>query len=312
MTLTQLKYILAVERCHNFAQAARECFVTQPTLSMQIAKLEDYLQVIIFDRSASPTKPTALGKKVLEMAREVIHRSDALEELARSVRQEVAGEFSLAVIPTLAPYLLPHFVEKFRQSWPKVQLRLFEHQTDEIAAMLREDKLDAGILATPLELKDIKEDVLFHEGFQLLFSPGHPLLKEKEVREQDLKIEEAWLLKEGHCLRSQVLQLCRPAKVLVDRGVFFEGGSIETLVNLLESMPGFTVVPELAIPHLSKDIQKRLRPLKGKRPVREISLVTGPFALKASITMALKKTLLEALPVGVENSKKDRVLDISG
>ena len=146
MTLTQLKYILAVERCHNFAQAARECFVTQPTLSMQIAKLEDYLQVIIFDRSANPTKPTALGKKVLEMAREVIHRSDALEELSRSVRQEVAGEFSLAVIPTLAPYLLPHFVEKFRQAWPKVQLRLFEYQTDEIAAMLREDKLDAGIL----------------------------------------------------------------------------------------------------------------------------------------------------------------------
>lgn len=312
MTLTQLKYILAVERCHNFAQAARECFVTQPTLSMQIAKLEDYLQVIIFDRAATPTKPTALGKKVLEMAREVIHRSDALEELARSVRQEVAGEFNLAVIPTLAPYLLPHFVEKFRQAWPKVQLRLFEYQTDEIAAMLREDKLDAGILATPLDLKDIKEDVLFHEGFQLLFSPGHPLLKEKEVREQDLKIEEAWLLKEGHCLRSQVLQLCRPAKVLVDRGVFFEGGSIETLVNLLESMPGFTVVPELAIPHLSKDIQKRLRPLKGKRPVREISLVTGPFALKASITNALKKTLLEALPAGVETSKKDRVLDIGG
>lgn len=312
MTLTQLKYILAVERCHNFAQAARECFVTQPTLSMQIAKLEDYLQVIIFDRAATPTRPTALGKKVLEMAREVMHRSDALEELARSVRQEVAGEYSLAVIPTLAPYLLPHFVEKFRQAWPKVQLRLFEYQTDEIVAMLKEDKLDAGILATPLAVKDIQEDVLFHEGFQLLFSPGHALLKEKEVREQDLKIEEAWLLKEGHCLRSQVLQLCRPAKVLVDRGVFFEGGSIETLVNLLESMAGFTVVPELAVPHLSKEGQKRLRPLKGKRPVREISLVTGPFALKASITAALKTTLLECLPSTLqEASKKDRVLEIS-
>lgn len=312
MTLTQLKYILAVERCENFAQAARECFVTQPTLSMQIHKLEDYLQITIFDRSTSPVSPTTQGKKVLAMAREIIHRSDALEEMARNVRQEVGGEFSLGVIPTLAPYLLPIFVENFRQKWPKVHLRLYEFQTDEIVHMLREDKLDAAILATPLDFKDIAEERLFHEGFQLLFSPGHPLLKEKEIREQDLKIEEAWLLKEGHCMRAQVLQLCRPLRPTSDKGVFFEGGSIETLVNLLESMHGFTVVPELAIPHLSKDIQKRLRPLKGRRPVREISLITGPFALKASITKALKEVVLASLPKELlVTSKKDQVLDIN-
>lgn len=312
MTLTQLKYILAVERCQNFAQAARECFVTQPTLSMQIHKLEDYLQVTIFDRSTSPVSATGLGAKILLMAREIIHRSDALEEMARNVRQEVGGIYNLGVIPTLAPYLLPLFVENFRNAWPKVHLRLYEFQTDEIVQMLREDKLDAGILATPLDLKDIQEEKIFHEGFQLLFSPGHPMLKEKDIREQDLKLEEAWLLKEGHCLRAQVLQLCRPSKMTTDKGVFFEGGSIETLVNLLESMDGFTVVPELAIPHLSKDIQKRLRPLKGKRPVREISLITGPFALKNSITEALKTTLVNSLPKEIlKISKKDNVLDIS-
>lgn len=310
MTLTQLKYILAVERCHNFAQAARECFVTQPTLSMQIQKLEDYLQVTIFDRSVTPVRPTALGKKVLLMARDVIHRSDALEELARSTRQEVGGEYSLAIIPTLAPYLLPVFVEAFQTAWPKVQLRLFEYPTDEIVGLLREDKIDAGILATPLEYKDIQEDVLFYESFQLLFSPGHPLLKEKEVREQDLKIDEAWLLKEGHCLRGQMLQLCRPRNSVLEKSVFFEGGSIETLVNLLQTMHGFTVIPELAIPHLSPAIQKRLRPLKGKRPVREISLVTGPFALKASITQALKGSLLKSLPKQLTQTKKDLVLSI--
>jgi LysR family hydrogen peroxide-inducible transcriptional activator len=310
MTLTQLKYILAVERCHNFAQAARECFVTQPTLSMQIQKLEDYLQVTIFDRGVTPVRPTALGKKVLLMAREVIHRSDALEELARSTRQEVSGEFNLAVIPTLAPYLLPLFVEKFRTKWPKVQLRLFEYQTDEIVSMLKEDKLDAGILATPLDIKDIKEEVLFHEGFQLLFSPGHQLLKEKEIREQDLKIEEAWLLKEGHCLRAQVLHLCGTRLSNQERAVFFEGGSIETLVNLLQSMTGFTVVPELAIRHLSPEIQKRLRPFKGKRPVREISIISGPFALKNSIAKALKEVLVTNLPKELTQSKKDLILPI--
>lgn len=310
MTLTQLKYILAVERCHNFAQAARECFVTQPTLSMQIQKLEDYLQVTIFDRSVTPVRPTALGKKVLVMAREVIHRSDALEELARSTRQEVSGEFNLAVIPTLAPYLLPLFVEKFRTQWPKVQLRLFEYQTDEIVAMLKEDKLDAGILATPLDIKDIKEELLFHEGFQLLFSSGHPLLKAKEIREQDLKIEEAWLLKEGHCLRAQVLHLCGTKLSNKERAVFFEGGSIETLVNLLQSMTGFTVVPELAIKHLSPEIQKRLRPFSGRRPVREISMVSGPFALKNSISKALKQVITTHLPIELTRSKKDLILPI--
>ncbi len=311
MTLTQLKYILAVDRCRNFAQAARECFVTQPTLSMQIAKLEDYLQVIVFDRGVTPVRPTTLGKKVLAMAREVIHRSDALEELARSTRQEVAGEFNLAIIPTLAPYLLPLFVENFRTAWPKVQLHIHELQTDEIVAMLREDKLDAALLATPLSMRDIKEEPLFNEGFQLLFSNGHPLLKEKEIREQDLRLEEAWLLKEGHCLRSQVLQLCRASKTNEERAVFFEGGSIETLVNLLQRMDGFTVVPELAVAHFSGETQKRLRPLKGKRPVREISLVTGPFALKNSIADALRQTLLDSLPAEIlANSKKDRVLEI--
>ncbi len=311
MTLTQLKYILAVDRCRNFAQAARECFVTQPTLSMQIQKLEEYLQVTIFDRSVNPVRTTAVGKRILALARDVMHKSDALEELARSTRQEIAGDFSLAIIPTLAPYLLPYFVENFRTAYPKVQLHLYEHQTDEIIALLREDKLDAALLATPLELKDIREEVLFYEGFQLLFSQGHELLKLKEVREDQLKLEEAWLLKEGHCLRAQVLQLCRPKMANVDRSVYFEGGSIETLVNLLNSMPGFTVVPDLAVAHLSADAKKRLRPVKGKRPVREVSLVSGPFALKTSITEALATTIRKALPAELLNlTKRDSVLEI--
>lgn len=310
MTLTQLKYILAVERCQNFAQAARECFVTQPTLSMQIHKLEDYLQVTVFDRSTSPVSPTTLGKKVLQMAREIVHRADALEEMARNVRQEVAGEYNLGVIPTLAPYVLPIFVEKFRQTYPKVHLRIFEHTTDDIIARLREDKLDAGLLATPLMEKDITEHPLFHESFGLLFSPGHELLGESEIREQSLKMDEAWLLKEGHCLRTQMLQLCRPSRGPFERAVHFEGGSIETLVNLLESMSGFTVVPELAVPHFSKDVQKRVRPFKGNTPVREVSLVTGPFALKASITKALEKTIKETLPKGLQLRKKANVIEV--
>lgn len=309
MTLTQLKYILAVERCHNFAQAARECFVTQPTLSMQIHKLEDYLQVTIFDRNANPTRPTALGQKVLDMAREVVRRSDGLEDLARSVRNEISGEYNLGVIPTLAPSLVPLFVGEFQSKYPKVQLRLYEHQTDELIRLLQEDKLDGGLCAGPLGLKGLQEDVLFYEPFQLLFSPNHPLLKHKEIPETQLKIEDAWLLREGHCLRTQVLQLCQP-KITSDRSLHFEGGSLETLVHLLRSMPGFTVLPELTVDQLGSEDSKRLRPFKGQRPVREISLVTGPFGVKASITKAVADTIRASVPKLLLKKGRSEVLDV--
>ncbi len=303
MTLTQLKYILAVERCQGFVQAARECHITQPTLSMQVQKLEDYLQLVIFDRAVSPVRPTAEGKRILEMAREVVHRADALEEAARGARQEVAGEFRLGVIPTLAPYLLPLFMADFAKRCPRVRLHVYEFQTDEIMERLREDKLDAGLLATPLEAKDLREEPLFYEPFSLLFSPGHQLLKQEAVREEDLSLDEAWLLKEGHCLRAQALQLCQ-AGTSADRPVSFEGGSLETLVRLVEEGRGFTVLPELAAQRLGAPEKKRLRPWKGKRPVREISLVTGPFALRHAIQRALKDCLISHLPA--ELQKKNR------
>jgi LysR family hydrogen peroxide-inducible transcriptional activator len=158
MTLTQLNYIIAVDRCRNFAQAAKECFVTQPTLSMQIQKLEDYLQIIIFDRSKSPVEPTPMGRRVLENARKVMQGAQELEELSKSLRGEVSGEFLLAVIPTLAPYVLPLFVQKFVEEFPHVELKIFENQTDEIIKLLKEGKIDGAILATPLEVKEISEE----------------------------------------------------------------------------------------------------------------------------------------------------------
>ncbi len=181
MTLTQLNYILAVDRCRNFAQAARECFVTQPTLSMQIQKLEDYLQIIIFDRSKTPVEPTPMGKKVLKYAQKVMGAANELEELGKSLRGEVSGEFILAIIPTLAPYILPLFVNKFLDKYPDVELKIYEYQTDEIIRFLREGKIDGAILATPLEEKDINERPLFLEPFSVFFSPAHALLKKKQI-----------------------------------------------------------------------------------------------------------------------------------
>lgn len=296
MTLTQLNYIVAVDRCRNFAQAAKECFVTQPTLSMQIQKLEDYLQIIIFDRSKSPIEPTPMGKKVLDNARKVIQGAQELEELSKSLRGEVAGEFLLAVIPTLAPYILPLFVQKFLEEFPKVELKIFEYQTDEIIRLLKEGKIDGAILATPLEEKEITEEHLFFEPFKIFFSPDHELLKKKNIDESLLDVSEAWLLKEGHCLRSQALKLCQFNKGDKLRHLYFEAGSLETLINMVKASRGFTVLPYLACLNLSVNDQKSLKDFKNLVPVRDISFVTGPLSMKKSIEKAIAKVIIKNVP----------------
>lgn len=311
MTLTQLNYILAVDRCRNFAQAARECFVTQPTLSMQIHKLEDYLQIQVFDRNKTPVEPTPMGKKVLEYARKVMHHSQALEELSRSLRGEVAGEYILAVIPTLAPYILPLFVGEFVKKYPKVELKIFEYQTDEIIRYLKEGKIDGAILATPLEVKELTEDHLFNEPFKVFFSPDHVLLKKKSIDQKELDLSEAWLLKEGHCMRTQALQLCQVKKEGAGKNLFFEGGSLETLINMVKSTKGFTVLPYLATLTLSKSDRELQRDFKSQVPVREISFVTGPMSMKTSIKDALQKVVLSVIPKELKKtSSKSEVISI--
>lgn len=296
MTLTQLNYILAVDRCRNFAQAAKECFVTQPTLSMQIQKLEDYLQIIIFDRSKTPVSPTPMGLKVLDYARKIIQNSKDLEELSRSIRGEVSGEFILAVIPTLAPYVLPMFIKDFINEFPKVELKVFEQHTGEITRMLEEGKIDAAILAAPLGLKNISEQHLFYEPFKIFLSSDHVLLKKKALDEKDLNLSEAWLLKEGHCLRNQALQLCHTQKENQESRLFFEGGSLETLINMVKSSYGFTVLPYLATRHFSPNDKKLVRDFKNHIPVRDICFVTGPMSLKKSIEKALVSSILKNVP----------------
>jgi LysR family hydrogen peroxide-inducible transcriptional activator len=296
MTLTQLNYILAVDRCRNFAQAARECFVTQPTLSMQVHKLEDYLQIQIFDRTKTPVEPTPMGKRVLAYARNVMRESQALEELSRSLRGEIAGEYILAVIPTLAPYILPLFVSAFTQKYPEVELKIYEYQTDEIIRSLKDGKIDGAILAVPLEVKELTEEHLFHEPFQIFLHPGHALLKKKTIDEKELNLSEAWLLKEGHCLRAQALQLCQVKKEGSSKNLFFEAGSLETLINMVKSTRGFTVLPYLATLTLSQKDRELLRDFKSQVPVRDISFVTGPLSMKTSIKDALIKVLSTSLP----------------
>ena len=310
MTLTQLNYIIAVDRCRNFAQAAKECFVTQPTLSMQIQKLEDYLQIIVFDRSKTPVEPTPMGKKVLEYARKVMTNAQQLEELSKSLRGEVKGEFILSVIPTLAPYILPLFVQKFVQEYPEVELKIYENQTDEIIRLLKDGKIDGAILAAPLEVKELTEEHIFYEPFKIFLSPEHELLKKKTVDEKELNLGEAWLLKEGHCLRAQALQLCKVQKTSDNKHLFFEAGSLETLINMVKSSRGFTVLPYLATTNLSDKDTKLLKDFKNAVPVRDICFVTGPHSMKKSVEKALMKVITKNIPKELKKTSGAEVLGI--
>ncbi|PIP94909.1 MAG: DNA-binding transcriptional regulator OxyR [Bdellovibrio sp. CG12_big_fil_rev_8_21_14_0_65_39_13] len=304
MSLSQIEYALAVNRFRNFKKAADYCHVTQPTLSMQLQKFEEQIGIILFDRSKSPTVPTLEGERVLEQAQIVIRDYHKMLELARGSDQQVEGDFHLAVIPTMAPYVVPLFVGKFMVDFPKVNLIITEMQTEVIIEALDRDEIDAGLMATPLKRDNLIEKVLFYEPFMLFLSPLHALLKKTKIKDNDLVPEEIWLLSEGHCFRNQVLSVCdlrvpKSKKV----GVSFESGNLETLKQMVMKSGGYTLLPQLATDQLSTAAKKQLRPFQAPIPTREVSLVYSRSFLKEKIVNALEKTIIEALPIEMRNLK---------
>ena len=302
MTLTQLEYILAVNKFRHFGKAARSCFVTQPTLSMQLQKLEDELGVVIFDRSKSPILATSEGERIIDQARVIIREEKRLLDLVRQAKDELAGEFRLAVIPTLSTYILPLFLQNFIEKHPKLDLIIEEAKTEEIVAMLGEDEMDAGLLVTPLNDDTLIERVLFYEPFYLFVAPEHSLAKRKKVREDDLDLKEIWLLNKGNCFRDQVLNICSESKKEDEIGgnIRFESGNLETLKNMVLTSSGYTVLPHLAVGQLSSQKRKLIREFHPPVPTREVSLVYARSVLKERVINALEETILKRLPKALE------------
>ena len=302
MTLTQLAYILAVNKFRHFGKAAKSCFVTQPTLSMQLQKLEDELGVVIFDRSKSPILATPEGERIINQARVVIREEKRLLDLVQQSKDELAGEFRLAVIPTLSTYILPLFLQEFIQKHPKLDLIIEETKTEEIVGMLAEDQMDAGLLVTPLNDEALIERALFYEPFYLFVAPEHPLAKRKKIREDDLDLKEIWLLNKGNCFRDQVLNICSERKEEQEVGgsIRFESGNLETLKNMVLTSSGYTVLPHLAVSQLSAQRRKLIREFQPPVPTREVSLVYARSVLKERVIDALEETILEKLPRALE------------
>ncbi|MFQ5446828.1 MAG: hydrogen peroxide-inducible genes activator [Saprospiraceae bacterium] len=293
MNIQQLEYILAVEEHESFSKAAEARFISQPALSMMVQKLEEELDVRIFDRSKQPILPTDAGKAIIEQARTVLVEISRLHEITRHQKEAIEGSLRIGIIPTLAPYLLPLFLSSFLRKYPMVHLIIFEYTTENIVEYLRKRKLDMGLLVTPLTHSFLHEIPLFNERFYVY---SHDELEKEYLLPEDINPDELWLLEEGHCLRSQIANLCELRKKPASQ-LEFEAGSIDTLIKMVDHQSGVTIVPELAALTLSEKQKNRLRPFAPPVPAREVSLVTHRDFVKKRLVDVVKMEIMGCLPL---------------
>ncbi len=310
ISIIQLEYIVAVDTYRHFATAAEKCFVTQPTLSMQIKKVEEALDIIIFDRSKQPVIPTDAGKAIIAQAKLVLQQFKKLEGIAADFKSNISGELHVGIIPTLSTYLLPLFAGPFSRKYPNVKLHVQEYTTENIIELLKKDQLDVGLLVTPLHDAAIEEKPLFYEEIQLYTHQDHPLFKQPTVRMEDITQPGLWLLTEGHCFRHQVLNLCSlDHKIEANRPFLFESGSLETLRKLVEVEGGFTLLPELATIDLADEQQFQIKRFETPRPLREVSLVYTRHFAKQRLLNLLAAQLQEVVPPMLKDESRGIVVE---
>ena len=305
ITLTQLEYIVAIDEYRHFATAAEKCFVTQPTLSMQIKKLEDELGVIIFDRSRQPVVPTDLGAKLIEQARMTLSATQRIKEIIQEEQQEVEGTLKIGIIPTLAPYLLPVFIGPYIRKYPAVKVEVEELVSEEIIRRLKRDMLDVGLFVTPYHDEKIVERPVFYEEMLVYAHPDSELLKKKEVGHEDIVTSDIWMLGNGHCFRNQVVNLCEMSASQHKNLPFeFESNSLETLMRIVDVEGGFTLIPELALQYMSPEKKKQVRSIANTKPLREVSVIYSRHFTKQRLITLLCDEIKSVVPAHM--LKRDR------
>ncbi|MBZ9627655.1 hydrogen peroxide-inducible genes activator [Psychroflexus sp. CAK57W] len=301
MTITQLTYVLAVAEYKNFTKASEKVFVTQPTLSMQVQKLEEELNVKIFDRSKKPIKLTPVGEKIIEQAKNIVNESVRIQDIVDQQKGFVGGEFKLGIIPTVMPTLLPMFLRNFVKKYPKINLKIEELHTEAIIEKLIDGHLDAGIAATPLENEKIKEKPLYYEPFMAYIPEQHRLSTTRDITAEDLDVDEVLLLEDGHCFKDNILNLCKSVQNLPDQRKFYlESGSFETLIKLSDEGLGMTLLPYLHTLDLKEGKLKNVKFFKKPYPSREISLVHHKNELKSHIIKALQESINSIVKAAIQ------------
>ena len=291
MTITQLSYVLAVAEYKNFTKAAQNCHVTQPTLSMQVQKLEDELNIQIFDRTKKPIELTNLGKKIVNQAKNIVAEAKRINDIVDQEKGFIGGEFNLGIIPTVMPTLLPMFLKTYVKRYPKIKLKIEELTTDEIINRLEDGYLDGAIAATPLQIDNIKERVLYYEPFVGYISPNHRLKFKTEIEVPDLNINDMLILEDGHCFRQGVLNLCKTKKEQELDNFQLESGSIEMLVKLVNEGMGMTLLPYLNTLDLKSHQKNNLRFFVNPSPAREVSILYNKNELKIQIIDSIHETI---------------------
>jgi LysR family hydrogen peroxide-inducible transcriptional activator len=308
MTIQQLEYIVALDTYRRFVAASEACFVTQPTLTIQVKKLEEEMGGLIFDRGKSPIQPTPLGKKVIAKAREVLTSFHQLEDMVKDEHSSLKGNFKLAVIPTLAPYLLPLFLKHFTEKYPEAHFQIHEMQSEDIIHALKQGTLDLAILVTPLNDTDIREIPMFQEPFLVYTSESHAFYKKKLIKSDEVTPDDLWLLNEGHCFRNQVLNICHNMSgINRQMGFSYESGSIETLKNMVNANLGYTLVPELAV--LNEKNNPKVKRFVAPEPTREVSIVVHKGFSKETLLEKLREEVIAVLPQNITTSRKFKKID---
>lgn len=302
--------MVAVDTYRHFVLAAEKCFVTQPTLSMQLQKLEDELGVKIFDRTKQPVIPTEIGARIIAQARVVLREANTIHQLINDQKNVMTGEIRIGIIPTLAPYILPGLFKQVREKYPQLNLVIKESITEEVIQELKSNRIDCGLVVTPLKDPSIREDVLFYEELFVYVSRKNALYDKKYVLADDINPDHLWLLEEGHCFRSQVLNLCELRKN-AEQHFKYATGNIETLKRMVDKSDGLTILPELAVMEFNKHQMKLVKRLKEPTPAREVSLVTHRDHIKTKLIQTLKEEILLMVPKPMQQLRHKKVVEIS-
>lgn len=291
MTISQLEYVLSVAKYRNFTEASKYSFVTQPTLSMQIQKLEEELGIIIFNRKKKPIELTDIGKMIVEQAKLIVNESQRMTDIVDQQKGFVGGIFKIGIIPTILPTLLPMFLKTFIKKYPKVNLIINEYKTDDMIQALINGHLDVGIAATPLENTMIQEKVLYYEPFVGYIPKNHRLFDKKKIATDDLDLSEILLLEEGHCFKNNIINLCHSSGRSERKNFDLQSGSIGTLIKLSNENLGMTLIPYLDSLDLGISDKSMIREFENPVPVREVSLLYHKSQLKIHLIESLKNTI---------------------
>jgi len=306
MTITQLEYIVALNEYKSFSKAAKFCCVTQPSLSMQIQKLEEELNLIIFNRKIKPIKPTTEGLQIINAARKIIQEKKSIQIFAQGYYKDVIGEVSIGIIPTIAPYLIPKFLSSFQTKFPNLKLNIFETTTENIYNSINEGKLDIGILV-PITNQEMSCIPLF---FEELFLFSNVVLKNGEI-DQNIIPEKLWILEEGHCLSNQIASICNLRnKSNVDTQIVYKTGSLETMLRLAENGMGQTIIPNMLVDYVSESVKKKIFKIPLNTPVREIALIYSENYHRKGVIDALKEEITSVIPKEWISAKNKYVIPL--